>query len=331
MEFYNNHKKLFTTALLFFVALTVWIAVWPAFSVQRGMKPLPNAPKMTAEEEAGRAVYIREGCVYCHTQQVRNLDMDDVFGARPSIAADYAGNGRVDFWRNTADLMGTERTGPDLTDIGKRQPSPEWHLTHLYNPRALVKESIMPAFHGLFVVKAEPGPNDVEVTVPAEFKKNKDDRIFATQDAKNLVAYLLSRKQAELPTGREPMEFLYKKKAPAGNAAGGNAAGGPDGAALFTTHCAACHQANGEGLPGAFPPLKGSPVVTGENLELYLGIIMKGYDARPDYAVMPPVGKDANLSPAEIAAIMNHERESWGNGAAPVKEEDVKKIIDNLK
>jgi cytochrome c oxidase cbb3-type subunit 2 len=83
----------------------------------------------------GKNVYIANGCVGCHTQQVRNVDMDKVWGERPGIAADYAGIKRTDFWRNTATLMGTERTGPDLTNIGKRQSSLAWNLLHLYTGR----------------------------------------------------------------------------------------------------------------------------------------------------------------------------------------------------
>ena len=98
------------------------------------MQYCPNAEPLSEQAIKGKAIYIANGCVACHTQQVRNVDMDKVWGTRPSIAADYAGNNRTDFWRNTATLMGTERTGPDLTNIGNRQPSIDWNLVHLYNP-----------------------------------------------------------------------------------------------------------------------------------------------------------------------------------------------------
>ncbi len=52
----------------------------------------------------------------------------------------------------------------------------------------------------------------------------------------------------------------------------------PDGETLYANNCMSCHQANGEGLKGAFPPLKNSPVVLGDNLELFVTIIMQGYD-----------------------------------------------------
>src|SRR5690606_1426426 len=276
---------------------------------------------------AGKQVFIANGCVACHTQQVRNVDMDKVWGSRPGIAADYAGITRTDFWRNTATLMGTERTGPDLTNVGVRQSSLAWNLLHLYQPRAVVDKSIMPAYPWLFEIKKELTEGDVEVIVPDEYRKGITGKIIAKKDALNLVAYLQSLKQTPLPDGKTPPEFLYKKEEKATTKTEGYS-DLPDGQLLYTQNCASCHQPNGEGLKGAFPSLKGSPIVLGDDLELFVNIIMKGYDARPEYAVMNAVGLDNNLTAEEVTAIINHERTSWGNEAEPVSAEEVKKIID---
>ena len=136
-------------------------------------------------------------------------------------------------------------------------------------------------------------------------------------------------KQTKLPDGIASPDFLYKSKT--SSTATGSGSKEPDGAALYIANCQSCHQANGEGLPGAFPPLKGSPIVNGDNLELYISIIVNGYDPRPEYGVMPPVATNANLSAAEVAAIVNHERTSWGNNAKKVTEEEVKKLMDFVK
>lgn len=326
MEFFNQHTKLFNTALALFLSLTFIIAILPALYNQKNNQPLPGTIDLTGDELQGKKVFIANGCVACHSQQVRNVDMDKPFGNRPSIAADYAAIGRTDFWRNTATLMGTERTGPDLINIGNRQPSTAWHLLHLYQPRAVVEESVMPAYPWLFEEKKNVGQGDVEVNVPDKYRTGIAGKIVATRAALQLVAYLQSLKQVPLPDGQPPMEFLYKTDVAAPAAGAENPL--PDGAQLYAQNCQSCHQANGEGLPGAFPPLKESPVVTGDDLELFVNIIMRGYDPRPEYASMPAIGANNQLSPEAVTAIINHEKSSWGNHAEPVSVDDVKKIMD---
>jgi cytochrome c oxidase cbb3-type subunit 2 len=329
MEFFNQHTRLFKTALGLFLFLTLIVAILPALNNQQNNKRLPNAVTLTDDEMEGKKIFIANGCVACHSQQVRNVDMDKSFGNRPSIAADYAGITRTDFWRNTATLMGTERTGPDLTNIGNRQPGMAWHLLHLYQPRAVVGQSIMPAYPWLFNVKENISKDDVEVTIPEKYRSGINGKIIATKEALQLVAYLQSLKQQPLPDGKQPMDFLYKKETK--ESSGNNKIQLPDGVQLYAQNCQSCHQQNGEGLPGAFPPLKGSPVVNGDNLELYVNIIMNGYDPRPEYATMPAVGINNNLTAEEITAIINHEKSSWGNHAKLVSPEEVKKIMDFIK
>ena len=329
MELFDNHKKLFGTAALFFIALTILVAIIPALNNQKNNSLLPNAEPLSEQAIKGKAIYIANGCVGCHTQQVRNVDMDKVWGARPGLPADYAGNKRTDLWRNTATLMGTERTGPDLTNIGIRQPSIDWNLVHLYNPRIVVKESIMPAYPWMFTIKKELAKGDVVVNVPAEYLSGRQEKVVAGNEALYLVAYLQSLKQTKLPDGNPVPEFLYKREEK--KQAGSSQTKELDGLTLYTANCQSCHQANGEGLPGAFPPLKGSPIVLDDNPELMVDIIMNGYDARPNYGVMAAVGTNANLTPEDVAAIMNHEKTSWGNNVKKVTPDEIKKIMEFMK
>lgn len=332
MEFFNNHKTLFGAALGLFILLTVYIGIYPALKNQQISEPVNRqAPKFTQEERAGKAVYVEEGCVACHTQQVRNVEMDNVFGKRPSVPADFAFNTRTDAWRNTANLMGTQRTGPDLSNIGARQPSKEWHLLHLYQPRAAVPESVMPAYPWLFIEKDYLEKGDVEIKIPEKYLPNKNKKIVAGPKALYLVAYLNSLKQRDYNEEVIVPPFLYKQtKKPSGNASAGKE-DLPNGQELFATNCASCHQASGEGLPGAFPALKGSTVVNGGDLELIVTIIMKGYDPRPEYATMPPVGTNENLTAEQVAAIINFEKSSWGNNAKKVTADEVQTIMDKIK
>lgn len=328
-NFHENHRLLVGTAGGIFLLLSILIAVNPAISVQKNNAPLPGSLPANAEVTAGLNVFIKEGCVACHTQQVRNIDMDKMWGSRPGIPADYAWRKRLDGLRATPSILGTERTGPDLTEIGKRQPSEAWHYLHLFNPRSVVKESIMPAHSWLFQEVATVGEYDNELTVPDQYRVGLRGHIIPTESARQLVAYLLSLKQVDLPDGTtEPAFIEYQPLKPAATVAGALPVA-LDGAALYTQHCQACHQANGEGLKGAFPPLKGSPVVMNANAELLVQIILQGYNAREEYAVMPAFA--AKLSDEEVVAITTHERNSWGNKAAPITADFVKKIREMIK
>lgn len=332
MDFFNNHKKLFGAATALFLILTLFVCIMPALNNQENNAPLPTAIPLSEDAVLGKASFIANGCVACHTQQVRIVDMDKVWGSRPSVAADYADIHRTDTWRNTATLMGTERTGPDLTNIGNRQPGKEWHLPHLFNPRILVKESIMPAYPWMFTIKPRAELGDVVVPVPKEFMRGQKGVVIAKAEALQLVAYLQALKQTKLPDGSPEPQFLYEKKLDAGKTKPGEE---PklDGALLYASNCQSCHQANGEGLKGAFPPLKGSKIVVDANPETLIDIILNGYSGRAGegYGVMPAVAKMNNLNADQITAIINHERTSWGNSAEKISVDQVKKIIASLK
>ena len=331
MDFNTDHRALVLTAFIVFLVLSLGVAVYPAYQME-DYQPLPNQPKLTDEELKGEHVFISEGCVACHTQQVRNIEMDNMWGKRPSIPEDYFySKQRIDVWRQTPSLLGSERTGPDLTDVGKRQPGAAWQLLHLYDPRAVAEGSVMPSFRWLFeeVDSAYVQESDVVVAVPKEFLPDPGKKIVATADALNLVAYLQSLKQTPLPEGRE-VDFIpfSKKKTQEEGSAQAATTNSLDGEKLFMNTCAACHQQTGKGVPGAFPPLAGSATVNNEDPTKMITIILEGYNALPNYGPMPAFGDQ--LTDAEIAAIMTHERSSWGNNAPAVKTEDVKKVRDSL-
>jgi len=183
---HTDHRAIVAAAGIVFLVLTLVMAVLPGLREQTVPAPAGATPR-AAEPERGRQVYMREGCGFCHTQMVRDLPMDRPYG-RPSRAADYA--------LEDPPMLGTQRTGPDLADVGTRQPSDAWHLIHLYDPRAVVPQSVMPAYRWYFVEKDQAGPGDIVVPVPAS-RAPSGKVIVAGPDAKALVSYLRSLRQAK--------------------------------------------------------------------------------------------------------------------------------------
>ena len=87
-----------------------------------------------------------------------------------------------------------------------------------------------------------------------------------------------------------------------------------DGKTLFAKNCAACHQASGKGIPGAFPALAGNAFVQGAPDDVAT-VLLKGRGGMPDFS--------GSLDDAEIAQVLSYVRSSWGNSAAPLAEQQV--------
>jgi len=118
--------------------------------------------------------------------------------------------------------------------------------------------------------------------------------------------------------------------APAAAGAGGNAsAGAAAGAKVYAQSCAGCHQANGQGQPGAFPPLAGNSYVTGDS-KAVVHTVLYGLNGaiqvggKPYNGAMPPW--KGQLSNADVANVISYIRGTWGNTAAAVTEADVAKV-----
>jgi cbb3-type cytochrome oxidase cytochrome c subunit/cytochrome c553 len=137
------------------------LGVWPGRVLEDQTRRMsPEHPlALTASEQRGRVIYSREGCAYCHTQQVRYLEADMARFGAPTLA-----------WETRFDyphLWGTRRIGPDLAREGSTH-SVDWHFAHLYSPRTVAPDSVMPAYGGLFDGSPE----------------------RPTQEARDLLAYL---------------------------------------------------------------------------------------------------------------------------------------------
>ena len=152
-------------------------------------RPYPLA--RTGLAESGRAVYQANGCIYCHSQQVRpagfGADLARGWGRRRSVSRDYVWDQPV--------MLGTMRTGPDLTDIGERQSSTDWHLSHLYDPQITSKGSVMAPFAFLFEKrKIDRRPSPQALRLPPSIAPEPGWEVVPKPDAEALVGYLLSLK-----------------------------------------------------------------------------------------------------------------------------------------
>lgn len=118
----------------------VWNPATSAHKTLEEWQPGDGVRPYRPLELAGRAVYIREGCYLCHSQQIRPFrDEKDRYG-HYSIAEESMYDHTFQW--------GSKRTGPDLARVGGKY-SDEWHRRHLSYPREVVPESVMPNFYWL--------------------------------------------------------------------------------------------------------------------------------------------------------------------------------------
>ncbi|MFC0058700.1 cbb3-type cytochrome c oxidase subunit II [Vibrio inusitatus] len=144
-------SKDFTQSVVILIIATIVVASFSILvlivpNIVRGPEIAANsmAKPLTAVEVAGRDIYISEGCHVCHTQMVRPLE--------PEVKRNGRANQEPDDIYEFPNLWGSKRTGPDLTNLGRKY-SDQWHVLHLVNPRDVIPTSIMPSYPWLFEQK----------------------------------------------------------------------------------------------------------------------------------------------------------------------------------
>ncbi|MER2493031.1 cytochrome-c oxidase, cbb3-type subunit II [Catenovulum sediminis] len=113
------------------------VEITPLMFMKDTTEPVKGLKPYTALQMEGRDIYIREGCVGCHSQMIRPFRSETERYGHYSVAGESV-------WEHPF-LWGSKRTGPDLARVGGRY-SDEWHRVHLINPRLVVPESNMPGF-----------------------------------------------------------------------------------------------------------------------------------------------------------------------------------------
>lgn len=133
----ENNAGLLIFGILFVSAIGGLVQVLPSVFDASLVAPTAATKPYPALALAGRDIYIREGCATCHSQQVRPL-LAEVRRYGPYSRAGESAYDRPFLW-------GSKRTGPDLHRVGGKYTD-VWHRLHLLDPRAVVPDSIMPAY-----------------------------------------------------------------------------------------------------------------------------------------------------------------------------------------
>ncbi len=135
--------------IVFSLVVVLWgglAEIVPLFFQSSTTEPVDGLKPYTALQLEGRDIYIREGCVGCHSQMIRPFRAETERYGHYSVAGEFV--------YDRPFLWGSKRTGPDLQRVGGRY-SDDWHRVHLTNPRDVVPESIMPSYPWLGATKLD--------------------------------------------------------------------------------------------------------------------------------------------------------------------------------
>ena len=136
-EILEKNIGLLTLFMILAVSIGGLTQIVPLFFQDVVNEPVEGMKPYTALQLEGRDIYIREGCVGCHSQMVRPFRAETERYGHYSVAGESVYDHPF--------LWGSKRTGPDLARVGGRY-SDDWHRAHLYNPRNVVPESKMPSY-----------------------------------------------------------------------------------------------------------------------------------------------------------------------------------------
>jgi cbb3-type cytochrome oxidase cytochrome c subunit/cytochrome c553 len=227
----------FVAGVAFFVMSVAWLGMWPARVLEEQARAFGPASTiaLTASELRGREIYAREGCGYCHTQQIRFTAADEARFGAPTMSWESR--------RDVPHMLGTRRIGPDLSRTSGTR-SEDWHLVHLYNPRLVVSQSVMPAYPWLFDGSAAK-PRQSARDVVAYLETLGRARLLGSEGTTDVVVVNPASRRGSgdvptLPTEPSAVPYDHAKAA--------------QGAALYSRHCASCH---GSELRGDGPAASG--------------------------------------------------------------------------
>ncbi len=134
---FEKNSIIMLIGILVVVSIGGLVQIAPLFWVESTIEKVEGVRPYSPLEQAGRDIYIREGCYVCHSQMIRTLRDEVERYGHYSLAAESMYDHPFQW--------GSKRTGPDLARVGGKY-SNEWHKEHMIDPRAVVPESIMPGY-----------------------------------------------------------------------------------------------------------------------------------------------------------------------------------------
>src|SRR5262245_48218828 len=145
-EVFEKNSLILLIGVLIVVSIGGLVQIAPLFWVDSTIEKVKGMRPYTPLEQAGRDIYVREGCYGCHSQMVRTLRDEVERYGHYSLAAESMYDHPFQW--------GSKRTGPDLARVGGKY-SDQWHAEHMTDPRSLVPESIMPGYPWLAATRLE--------------------------------------------------------------------------------------------------------------------------------------------------------------------------------
>ena len=134
---FERHSLWLTLGIIVVVSIGGIVEIAPLFWVESTIEEVEGVRPYTPLEQAGRDIYVSEGCYSCHSQMIRPLRDEVERYGHYSLAAESMYDHPFQW--------GSKRTGPDLARVGGKY-SNDWHREHLIDPRSVVPESNMPPY-----------------------------------------------------------------------------------------------------------------------------------------------------------------------------------------
>jgi cytochrome c oxidase cbb3-type subunit II len=169
------------------VAIGGVVEIAPLFWIDNTIEKVDGMRPYTPLEQAGRDIYVREGCYTCHSQMIRPFRDEVERYGHYSLATESMYDHPFQW--------GSKRTGPDLARVGGRY-SDGWHVQHLVDPRSVVPESVMPTYGFLAETDLQIGDPAARLTALRRVGVPYSDR-----DIANAVLDLKAQANPDLDAG----------------------------------------------------------------------------------------------------------------------------------